>query len=82
MQTPLERAARALCAALGDDWNREGQGALADAYKGHVRAVLEAIREPSQKMVDAGYAMASDRADETDWEWVWQAMLDTALKDE
>ena len=66
-QTPLERAARALC-------ERHGYSANAwPAYVDSARAVLMAIREPSKAMYAAG-ALQSGGAVAA-----WQATIDAAL---
>lgn len=52
--TPLERAARALCALDGNPENAKMDGKpLWQDYLPEARAVIEAIREPSETMVDA-----------------------------
>lgn len=63
--TPIERAAKALrdLTVSGEEANR------------YARAVLQAIREPSEGMRDAALAMKNaDNVDDT-----WQAMIDAAL---
>ncbi len=83
---PLERAARALAVYDGLDpdktylMNDESKRFIWQEYLPHARAVLMAIREPSLKILEAGYAVAADRADETDWQELWQAMIDAALE--
>lgn len=53
--TPLERAARALCELAGNPPGATMNGkALWQDYLPEVRAVIAAIREPSQTMVNAG----------------------------
>ncbi len=79
-QSPLERAARALCASQGDDWEREGHEGLLKNYSTHARAVLMAIREPSEGMVAAAEAREHEQAGgPITHEDCWQAMLDAAL---
>jgi hypothetical protein len=73
--TPLERAAQAIVGArIGEpgysgDWDEDDVKAA--------RAVLTAIREPNEGMVEAG----RDRCDceEHQMEAGWQAMIDAAL---
>ena len=74
-QTPLERAARALCV------RNEGNELSWDWWLDDARTVLLAIREPSEAMhsnvdamlhADGAYMDCSDTA-------VWQAMIDAAL---
>lgn len=77
-QSPLERAAQAIRITLHLATNSEREAADRAA-----RAALEAIREPSEKMlwlVDemAGNGLAWDANTETVTE-VWQALLDAAL---
>lgn len=74
--TPLERAARALAESdyppdpRPDEWRQ-----LLPA----VRAVLIAIREPSDGMVKAGQAHIYVMKDEV--AEAWQAMIDAALSE-
>jgi len=87
--TPLERAARALCASQGDDWEREGHEGLLKNYSTHARAVLMAIREPSEGMLSAGGDVPCDDyisggviySTTAETRAVWQAMLDSALEE-
>lgn len=73
--TPLERAARALHAELGLDWPYVYDDA---AMKEVVRAVLTAIREPSEEWMNE--AMKSDQIIAwRDYREFWQAMIDAAL---
>lgn len=77
-QTPLERAARAV-----------GQNLYVEANVEIARAVLMAIREPSDAMVDKGSDIPCDdhvsggviysTAAET--KAAWQAMIDAALEE-
>lgn len=81
--TPLERAARALLAldypeAVGSDaegmyWDRRG-----DEYVEQARAVIAAIREPSELMAAAGYL---ERADGGTHSAIYAAMIDAMLED-
>lgn len=78
----IEKLARAACdyegadpdALLGEDFPQ---------WKGHaayVRAILAAMREPSEEMMEA--ADAHDLPDSIAPGWVhWQAMIDTALSE-
>jgi len=86
----IERAARALCYVDKDyQWcamncAKKGQcvGDLAQLELSQARAVLMAIREPSEGMMDAGRDMLTERGcnpltgDESE---CWQAMIDAAL---
>ncbi|WP_260581169.1 hypothetical protein [Sphingopyxis sp. PET50] len=91
--TPLERAARALCLADGLDPDRKfkssdwSEGTAPHEFAWHeylpkARAVLTAIREPSEGMREAGagqlFGAASDDWGE-DAKKVWVAMIEAAL---
>lgn len=69
--TPLERAAHALRIADSCDFFE----AENKDYPAMVRAVLLAIREPSEGMRDAGGRALGDYDD------IWQAMIDAALEE-
>lgn len=71
--TPLERAARALHEALGLDWPYVYDDV---AMKELARAVLTAIREPSEEMVKAGEAW---RAHCSDVDSLFEEMIDVAI---
>jgi len=72
--TPIERAARAL--ALRND----GRGARWDVWVGDVHAVLTAIREPSEAMLDAHIAAKDMHEDREGQAYVvWHAMIDAAM---
>ena len=87
--TPIERAARALCALAGDEPDalvrpsnfqssvpREKARPMWERYIHHARVALEAIREPSEGMVAAVSDMSlMDNNPTQDW----QAMIDAAL---
>lgn len=68
--TPLERAARAI-----RDFDDPGSEL---AYQ-YARAVIEAIREPSEAMLVEAYAAPHKPHECTDHKDVYQAMIDTAL---
>ena len=85
--TPLEAAARAICRAehilrIGNERTEEIDRRVEEYWKLHVssaRAAIEAIREPSKAMEEAGRReMGMD-----EWEGtasnVWRAMIDAAL---
>jgi len=85
--TPLERAATAVREADGTypngdgKWMAEGGIVGDDHWLSIARAVLEAIREPSEVMAKAGTDTlpafeAPLQADASD---CWQAMIDAAL---
>lgn len=82
--TPLERAARAAQEADGayahesGQWMKEG-GLVTDSHwKDIVRAVLEAIREPSEGMEESAGNRDTIGYDPPP-SAVWQAMIDAAL---
>lgn len=86
--TPIERAAMALFhahSAVRSDLGLETNWLMTDGltrakYTRDARAVLEAVREASAEMLDAGEKLrlsgpARDVSAQT-----WQVMIDTALK--
>lgn len=87
IETPLERAARALCRAQGLPEDYTGQGTCGDpSWKFKVeqaRAVIMAIREPSEAMLAATrkFAQASEAHAYTDMraKSEWRAMIDATL---
>lgn len=80
--TPLERAARALCAGKGIDPDHIGTGMCGDAAwmfeVDKAATVLQAIRDPSDAMIQAS-------ADEGECHGthisVYRAMIDAALEE-
>ena len=80
--TDLERLARAACFANGTDPDEPIGPARAglrwQAYVSHVRAVLLALREPSEGMVDAGGWGAANAAG-YDVPVAFAAMIDHVL---
>lgn len=74
---PLERAARALCELDGHPPGATMDGKpLWQDYLPEVRAVLAAVREPSEAMVNATPA---DRNRPIYPEDIWQAMIDAIM---
>jgi hypothetical protein len=75
----VERVSRALNAAVQDDDNEMACVIIANRDDILARAAIEAMREPTDAMTEAGDEMA-------DWECnadrIWQAMIDQALKGE
>jgi hypothetical protein len=69
--TKLEQVARAIAKSegLNEDWTKQ--------YLRHARAAVEALREPSEAMLDAGNRQL-DCANERQ---CWQAMLDAILSE-
>lgn len=83
---PLERAARALCATAGnpEDVKLDGRPLWQD-YLPAVRAVLQAIREPSKAMLVAAmkdYPVKEGGIIPCDVRDSFVAMIDAALKGE
>lgn len=86
-QSPLERAARAMYHSVirfeqGDDfeWPDVATSQTADEWRDAARAVLMAIREPSNAMLNA------DSGQDERWDGVfvrnaWRAMIDVALEE-
>lgn len=82
MSEVVERVARALClsdlvhVALGGEIG-PSETAYADGnwpkYERKARAALEALREPTPEMVEAGAGRLADGP-------AWRAMIDAALK--
>lgn len=72
MTSPLERAAWAIHDILEGEHHK-------DNYVRAARAVLTAIREPSEGMQAAGYGECHHPKDIP--EHIWQAMIDAALSE-
>lgn len=86
VKQPLELAARALCRLDGyaENATMEGKELWRD-YLREARTVLAAIREPTDEIVDAGYASAMPGETgkrELFPRSVWEAMIDEALAQE
>lgn len=82
--TPIERAARALCKLHGelDDGLRDGKP-IWRSYVPHVAIVLDAIHEPSLRMMEAGATIIrhvspeeSPSAHQSDAANTWRFMID------
>lgn len=87
--SPIERAARALCHGDPDESIRpihqaepksEAARPLWHTYIPTVRAVLTAIREPSEVMLDAAEDQEAQSASGTAGN-MWRAMIDTLLEE-
>jgi hypothetical protein len=86
--TMIERVAIAIRKELGLDWPYAGHGTLMEV----ARAILTAMREPTEVMRDAGADELPDRwadnpSDNTSEAYaqtadVWRAMIDAALAEE
>jgi hypothetical protein len=81
----IERGARAVCAASGGSWrsppfNNLHTDALNNRWRYIARAAIEAMREPTEAMVEAHYkAHADTETVFADAEDVWRAMIDAAI---
>ena len=71
----VERVAKAICEALGDDWSREGLGGLKRGYAPVANAAIEAMREPTPEMTKAARLRWNAGHDKT----AWRLMIDAAL---
>lgn len=95
-QTPksemVERVARAIYASAGrlppePPWEDADQE-VRDWISDHARAAIEAMREPSEAMIDSGVAFALNVSLGGDYRWTdyvrdkHRAMIDAALKPE
>jgi hypothetical protein len=79
--TVIERAARAVADYTGQRLPPQGDIITCE---GIARAVLQAIREPSDAVTDVGVDMLTERGCNPlsgDAEAVWQAMIDAALSE-
>ena len=72
----IERIARTLCGLAGDPPDSEPDW---EAFVPAARAVLQAIREPSVEMAEAGIEATAAGGAEVS---VWRAMIDCALEEE
>jgi hypothetical protein len=89
--TPLHRAARAL---VLKESGSDGFDAMAPELQERaiesVKAVLQAIREPSEGMHDAAQtsealswtAAPGEGLDAVHWDFAWQAMIDAAIAED
>jgi hypothetical protein len=75
----IERAAKILADVSDHEWAAAPEPKR-EFYRKTVRAVLQAIRDPSEAMVQAGHDLDSGIFDnEAPPEQRWQAMIDAAL---
>ncbi|MCK0531432.1 hypothetical protein [Sphingobium agri] len=82
MSSPLERAARALCELAGNPPGATMDGKpLWQDYLPEVRAVLSAIREPSESMERAGWTADLPFTPSIKVGTIWQSMIDAMLKE-
>ncbi|WP_434403959.1 hypothetical protein [Sphingobium sp. DN12] len=82
--SPIEKAARALCRAHGDDDEQVSGGAPRwTAFLPHLMAVIDALHEPDSVMKDAGSEIIrhvgeeeSEAGHRSDAANVWRFMVD------
>ncbi len=75
----VERVARAMFVVESDDPDDPGVWEYAaENYRALARAAIEAMREPTEAMIDAGAIYA----DCNGAHGAWQAMIDAALKED
>lgn len=84
--TPLERAARDVASVKMWDGDTIGQNLTTEEIASAVRAVLLAIREPSEGMVDASWHITGESKEmrprtHTHYGRHWTAMIDKALEE-
>jgi hypothetical protein len=80
MSDMVERVARAIAAAgTIVDWD-EMSVACQEQFTKEARAAIEAMREPTEAMVDAAWASWEDVEGSKGFVGAWQAMIDEALK--
>lgn len=80
--TPLRRIARALVKSQSgvDDFDAL-DAEMQDSLLRDARAVLEAIREPSEAIMDAGADVIGSTLALHDGPEIWRAMIDAALSE-
>lgn len=79
-QSPLERAARALCSYAGLPENASQNGKpLWQDFLPEVRITLQALREPSEAMLVAGEAHLDEAEPLRAVDLLWKDMVDAAL---
>lgn len=78
MSEMVERVARAIQATRGprENWDRVTP-ATRDLWMADARAAIEAMREPTEAMTDAGWRRIEERDDAAE---NWRMMIDAALK--
>lgn len=84
MSEMIERVARKMAGqymiddGFGEDSRRGAeQGEMWKNFRASARAAIEAMREPTEAMIDAAYEHALDE----NAKGVWQDMIDAALTD-
>lgn len=85
--TPIERAARALARFSVRDESQFPYISKSEAerswpaFEPQARAVLQAIREPSEAMLQAGEAHMDEVAPNEPVDLIWKDMIDAVLKE-
>lgn len=84
--TPVERVARAICAAEVKRLGYAGDPAffVEGFWRDHepaARAAIEALREPSEGMEEAAMPVLSQYPDEGRPRAIWEAMISQALSE-
>ncbi len=88
-ESMIERVARARCAEQGINPDAPFRNLVGDkqrivnwqAWTGEARAAIEAMREPTDAMIDAGAVAEGDGNLEAQARNLWAAMIDAALKE-
>lgn len=79
-ESVVDRAARALAAheSGSDDWNAHDE-AFKETIRESVRVVLRSVRDCTEDMAEAVHA-SEDWVDDSP-DWVWETMIDAALRE-
>jgi len=79
----ISQVEAALAAAISDHADPELRSKIGLFMADHpgllARAAIEAMREPTEAMVDAGYEAGGYTPDPSNIEGAWRAMIDAAL---
>jgi len=78
-----EKVSKAICNALGDDWdNAPDESSNANLskqeYKEFAQAAIKAMKEPSVQMMNAGHAAKEDGGNMRS---IWKMMIYKALEE-
>jgi len=79
----IEKVARAICNALGDDWDNAPDEAINAClskfeYREFAQAAVKAMKEPNDEMISAGRAAMDDGGNMRS---IWKMMVYKALDD-
>lgn len=83
MSDMVEKVARAVCIALGhepEEWAYSER--VRERCRRIARAAMQAMREPTKAMLQAGRLNDSEDGASGNPESIWQAMVNAALKGE